>query len=234
MKFEQVANKLFTNTYFLYAMVFFSALSILGYLLANNFDAIVFFALVGVISVNFSRNMAIVLTICLLSTNLLLANKIYEGMTGNTTTTTTTGKTTEEPASTTEPTTTTTTTMTDEEKMKKMMMAKKLQETKSASSTTDSTVIGAEGTDEPFGSMNRDARLDHAATIKQAYGELNAILDPEAIKNLSLETMDLMKEQKKLMASMSSMQPLMAQAQELVQGFKSGGFASAASNAMGK
>lgn len=232
MKFEQTANKLFTNTYFLYAMVFFSALSILGYLLANNFDAIVFFALVGIISVNFSRNMAVVLTICLLTTNLLLVNKIHEGMKSKTTTTTTEEPVAEETV--VEDTTTTETAAADADKKKKMMMAKKLQESKSTSSTTDSSMIGMEGTDEPFGSMNRDAKLDHAASIKQAYGELNSILDPEAIKNLSLETMDLMKEQKKLMASMNSMQPLMAQAQELVQGFKSGGFASAASNAMGK
>lgn len=226
-----MANKLFTNTYFLYAVVVFSMLSILGYLLANNLNAIVFFALVGIISVNFSRNMAVVLTICLLSTNLLLANKIYEGMKSKTGTTEDTTVTEEEPAVTEE------TTTSEEDKMKKMMIAKKLKESKSATSdtTTDTTMtntVGLEGTDEPFGPMS--SKLDHAATIKKAYGELNSILDPEAIKNLTTETMDLMKEQKKLMNSMSSMQPLMEQAQELVQGFKSGGFASASSSVMPK
>jgi hypothetical protein len=108
-------------------------------------------------------------------------------------------------------------------KMKKMMMMKKMKESKSASSDTDSTAMM--GTDEPFGMPEgQGPKLDHAASIKQAYGDLNNILNPEAIKNLTTETMDLMKEQKKLMASMSSMQPLMNQAQELVQGFKSGGF----------
>ena len=225
-----MANKLFTNTYFLYAVVGFSMLSILGYLFANNLNAIVFFALVGIISVNFSRNMAVVLTICLLSTNLLLANKIYEGMKSKTGTTTTTEDTTvteEEPAVEEE------TATSEEDKMKKMMMAKKLKESKSATSdTTTTNTVGLEGTDEPFGPMS--SKLDHAASIKKAYGELNSILDPEAIKNLTTETMDLMKEQKKLMNSMSSMQPLMEQAQELVQGFKSGGFASASSSVMPK
>lgn len=229
MKFEQIANKIFTNTYFLYATVVFSMLSMLGYLLANNFDAVVFFALVGIISVNFSRNMAVVLTICLLTTNLLLANKIYEGMTSKPTA----GKTTEEVDTeevvTEDPEVESTT---DENKMKKMMMAKKMKDSKSTDSESDSTVMGIGETDEPFGPMS--AKLDHAASIKRAYGDLNNILNPDAIKNLTAETMDLMKEQKKLMKSMSSMEPLMTQAQELVQGFKSGGFSSAAASAMGK
>jgi hypothetical protein len=227
MKFEQTANKLFTNTYFLYAMVFFSMLSILGYLLANNFDAIMFFALVGIISVNFSRNMAVVLAICLLTTNLLLANKIHEGMKGKSTAEDTTVA--EEPVvAEEEPVVADEATTSEEDKMKKLMIAKKMKESKSTTSETETSMpIGMEGTDEPFGPMS--AKLDHAASIKQAYGDLNNILNPDAIKNLTAETMDLMKEQKKLMQSMSSMQPLMAQAQELVQGFKSGGFASAAS-----
>ena len=232
MKFEQIANKLFTNTYFLYAMVFFSMLSILGYLLSNNFDAIMFFVLVGIISINFSRNMAVVLTICLLSTNVLLANKIHEGMksggSGKTTDTSATSTT-----AATEDTTATTTTTTSEEDKKKQMMEKLLKQASEKNTTAQTDVAK---TDEPFESMREEgnkkkgANLDYASTIRQAYGDLNNILDPDAIKNLTSETMTLMKEQKKLMDSMSSMQPLMAQAQELVQGFKSGGFANTASS----
>jgi len=227
MKFEQTVNKLFTNTYFLYAMVFFSALSILGYLLSNNFNAIVFFALVGVITINFSRNMAVVLTVSLMATNLILANKIHEGMKSKKTTTTEEEAVLEEepvleeelPVA--EDEVSTTESEEKKNKMKKMMMMKKMKESKSASSDTDSTAVM--GTDEPYGNM-KGAKLDHAASIKQAYGDLNNILNPEAIKNLTTETMGLMKEQKKLMQSMSSMQPLMNQAQELANTFKTGGF----------
>ena len=229
MKFEQTVNKLFTNTYFLYAMVFFSALSILGYLLSNNFNAIVFFALVGIITINFSRNMAVVLTVSLLATNLILANKIHEGMKSKKTTTTEEEAVLEEepvleeelPVA--EDEVSTTESEEKKNKMKKMMMMKKMKESKSASSDTDSTAVM--GTDEPFEMRKgQSAKLDHAASIKQAYGDLNNILNPEAIKNLTTETMGLMKEQKKLMQSMSSMQPLMNQAQELANTFKTGGF----------
>jgi hypothetical protein len=45
------------------------------------------------------------------------------------------------------------------------------------------------------------------------------VLNPEAIKNLTKETMELMGEQKKLFASMNEMGPLLAQAQEMLAGF---------------
>jgi len=199
-------------------MVIFSVLSILGYLLANNLDAVVFFALVGVISVNFSKNMAVVLAICLLATNVLMANKMYEGMESKKT------DTTEDPE-----TEGTTTEDSSADKKKKMMVAKKIKDSKDSSSDT-SPMIGTSDTGDSFRPMHEkeDVELDYGASIKNAYKDLNNILDPDAIKNLTAETMGLMQEQKKLMASMNGMQPLMQQAQELVQGFKSGGFANTA------
>lgn len=77
---ESSLNTLFTNKYFLYAIVFLSATSNLGYLLANNINAVGFFIIVGIIMVNFSKNMAVVLTVCLVATNFLVATKSREGM----------------------------------------------------------------------------------------------------------------------------------------------------------
>ncbi len=234
MKFEQMANKIFTNTYFLYAMVIFSALSILGYLLVNNLDAVVFFALVGVISVNFSKNMAVVLAICLLATNTLMANKIHEGMKSKKTDTEDTTTDDAKTDDTTTDDTTTDDTATDDaaDKKKKMMIAKKMQDSKNDSSNSSDTspMMGTDDAGDSFRPMREkeDVALDYGASIKNAYKDLNNILDPDAIKNLTAETMGLMQEQKKLMASMNGMQPLMQQAQELVQGFKSGGFANTA------
>jgi len=77
---ESSLNPLFTNKYFLYTIVFLSATSNLGYLLANNINAVGFFIIVGIIMVNFSKNMAVVLTVCLVATNFLVATKTREGM----------------------------------------------------------------------------------------------------------------------------------------------------------
>ena len=55
--------------------------------------------------------------------------------------------------------------------------------------------------------------------IYSSYQDLNSILDGDAIKSLTSETMALMKEQKNLMASLGDMQPFMTQAKELLDGF---------------
>ena len=129
MKFEQTMNKVFTNTYVLYGLFGYSVLTILGYLLMQNFDAIVVFALVGIIAKNFSRNMVVVMFVCLISVNILLPNfklmtRVHEGLKsmGKETDETTTDETTTDEATTDE--TSTSTSTTDEDKKKNMMMMK--------------------------------------------------------------------------------------------------------------
>ena len=81
MQLKNQAIKLLTNKYFLYAMVFLSATNMIGYLAMNRLNAVIFFALVSLITYHFNKNMAIVLLIALVATNLLMANKrIREGL----------------------------------------------------------------------------------------------------------------------------------------------------------
>lgn len=95
MSFTDQASKIITNKYFLYFMVFISATNVLGYLITNKINAVAFFALVGFLTSNFSKNMAVILLVALLATNLLMANKtMREGLENATTDTTTTSTTT--------------------------------------------------------------------------------------------------------------------------------------------
>lgn len=230
MKFEQTLNKIFTNTYVLYGMFVYSIVTILGYLFMQDFTAIVVFALVGIIAINFSRNMAVVLFICLSTVHLLipnfkLMNKVHEGLksmgsTDDTTDTTTDAKDTS--------------TMSDEDK-KKMMMMKKMKDSKSGSDssstsgsskmtkpTSDSSVESSSDNTSGFRPMEEKEgqdKLNYGASIHNAYQDLNSILDGDAIKSLTSETMELMKEQKQLMASLGGMEPFMKQAKELLDGF---------------
>jgi hypothetical protein len=81
MNFSKEASKLLTNKYFLYFTVFLAATNILGYLVTNKFNAIVFFALIGLLTHQFSKNMAVVLLVAVLATNFLMANKmVREGL----------------------------------------------------------------------------------------------------------------------------------------------------------
>lgn len=81
MNFANEASKLLTNKYFLYFIVFISATNVLGYIVTNKTNAVIFFALVAFLMTSFSKNMAVVLLVAVFSTNLLMANKsMREGL----------------------------------------------------------------------------------------------------------------------------------------------------------
>jgi hypothetical protein len=119
MSFASEASKLLTNKYFLYFISFLAFTNVIGYLVTNKINAVIFFALICILMINFSKNMVVVLIVAIIATNLLMVNKsIREGFKEGvdetleeTTDTTTTTPTTD--ATTTTPTTDATTTTTD-------------------------------------------------------------------------------------------------------------------------
>jgi hypothetical protein len=81
MNFASEASKLVTNKYFLYFIVFLAASNVLGYIVTNKINAVIFFALVAFLMSNFSKNMTVVLIVSIVATNLLMANKsMREGL----------------------------------------------------------------------------------------------------------------------------------------------------------
>ena len=56
MSFASEAAKLLTNKYFLYFIAFLAVSNIIGYLVTNKLNAVVFFVLVCILSYNFSKN----------------------------------------------------------------------------------------------------------------------------------------------------------------------------------
>ena len=81
MSLATEASKLLTNKYFLYFMVFLAATNVLGYLVTNKLNAVIFFALVSLLTYQFSKNMAVILLVGIIATNFLMANKtMREGL----------------------------------------------------------------------------------------------------------------------------------------------------------
>ena len=81
MSFASEASKLLTNKYFLYFIVFLAVSNVLGYLVTNKLNAVIFFALICLLMANFSKNMVVILIIAIVATNLLMANKsMREGL----------------------------------------------------------------------------------------------------------------------------------------------------------
>ena len=82
MSFANEAAKLLTNKYFLYFIAFLAGSNVIGYLASNKLNAVIFFVLVCILAYNFSKNMAVVLIIAMIATNLLMVNKsMREGFT---------------------------------------------------------------------------------------------------------------------------------------------------------
>ncbi len=212
---ESSLNKLFTNKYFLYAVLFLSATTNLSYIMANNLNAIGVFVFVAILMVNFSKNMAVILTVSLLCANFFVASYgSREGMENQS-----------EEAASEEPT----------EGVKK---DKKKKDTRSSTNNNDGVIIPpmeeeVEVDSDTFTSdIFKDSKLDGEKTALNAYKDLDSILDPNAIDKLTKETMELMKQQQNLFSSMQSMTPLLTQANTLLKGFdvtKLQGIASAAS-----
>lgn len=66
---------LLQNKYVLYAMLFISLMNIIGYLAVKNFDAIAFFILLALLTIYFTRNMIIILFICIVTTNFYIGGR---------------------------------------------------------------------------------------------------------------------------------------------------------------
>ena len=236
MNFKKEAAKLLTNKYFLYFMVFLSATNVLGYLVTNKFNAIGFFVLIGLITYHFSKNMAVVLLISLVTTNFLIANnKIREGLENatddkdvNVEVSSVVEKAVEvNPELEDTINAVKSSTNNDEVKQKLEDKADKLKskglgdKIKSVVETDASSneVKPKEASTENFGK----SRLDYAATIEESYANLDNLLGSDSIKQLSTDTQKLMQQQQNLFNTMNQMVPVLEGAKNMLKGFDIGG-----------
>jgi len=75
------SHKMFSNKYFLYAVVAASILTNYMRIVDCHYEVVGFFILVGIIMMNFSKNVAVVLTVCLLLTQIIMTGKaMQEGL----------------------------------------------------------------------------------------------------------------------------------------------------------
>ena len=245
MSFSSDVSKLLTNKYFLYFIVFLTATNILGYLVTNKLNAIVFFALVGLITYQFSKNMAVILLVAIVATNFMMSSKMMrEGLEN--------GSPALEKASERDPdiqiaseaVKNSTSNAEAKEKLKggtapatASPTTTQMQNTDIIDPNNDDLNASSEeaGAPEGFGEKmsngkgNRNGksgpRLDYAATIEQSYGHLDEVLGGDAIKQLTKDTQSLMSQQQNLFNTMNQMVPVLEGAQNMLKGFDIGGLA---------
>jgi len=206
-------------------VLFLAVASLLGYMMTGNMRAVIFFILTGYIVSVFNKNMIVIITTPLLLTSILMVGShIKEGLENAT-------PTVEEPAIE-EPAKEgpfgycpgTKTNRDDESgtNCPKETISSSL--TQAASDIAGPPPLGAPDSTkvgEPMTTMYKknDNRIDYAATVEDAYDDLNKILGGDGIKRLTDDTQKLMGQQLQLAEAMKGMSPLLNQAKQLLSGF---------------
>ena len=91
-----------------------------------------------------------------------------------------------------------------------------------SSSNNTSSDVKPSSTDEAMNNISggkKQARIDYASTMEDAYDDLNKILGGEGISRLTNDTNKLMEQQLMLADAMKNMGPLIDSAKALMQGF---------------
>jgi hypothetical protein len=230
MKIPSALHNLLTNKIVLNIVCVLSALNMIGYLVTNNFTAILFFIVLAILIVQFNKNMIIVLGIPLILVNFFVALGLSKNIEGNTTM----GDATNDGA--TKDNATKDNATKDNATMK--TADKPAKKTGQGLPITPLDPVSTE-TDEAFevGRAKRGgSKIDYASTVEDAYDQLNSILGSEGVKRLTDDTQKLMQQQMQLAESMKGMgpmikqlEPMMNQAKGLLEGMggdgKDGGMA---------
>jgi hypothetical protein len=246
MNLQKTFSSLMTNKYFLYFIVVLSAVNIIGYLTMNNTDAVIFFALLGFIMFNFSKNMTIVLLVSMIATNLFMVSKPFtsfeafsegnEGPTKIGTQKQSEGKggsdvelegievkdavqkyILEEGDVAEED-------VVEEEEEEVVKPKKKPTTTTTAKKPTkkvepiSSKTGRSEGFDLSPAPVKKSSHIDYATTLEDAYKNLEKMLGNGGLQNLTTDTKKLMDQQTKLFNSMENITPMLAQAQQMMKG----------------
>ena len=199
----------------LYVVLFVAITNLFAYLMLRQFEAIVFFLIVGFLSSYFSKNMIIIMLVAILSTNFLIGTKLIgkkvkeglEGMKKDTVKKDSAKKSTD-----------------IKEGMDAVVAAPgckdkdgkpipcKIKE-KFAALSPASIHEGDEGTDH---------KVDYASTLESAYDNLDKLLGSDAIKTMTEDTQRLAEKQQLLMGNIKQLQPMMQTAGKMLDGLNVG------------
>jgi hypothetical protein len=206
MGFKSTVSNLLVNRTFLNVVFIVSLLNVIGYIAYGNLHAVIFFILIAGIVGHFSKNMTVVLLIPLFLSNLfVLSQSKREGME--------TATTKEEVKENVDP-----------EKVKDTI--KKINEKASTKQGLPITPIHenapvATSTAEESFEVGRGKKggydIDYAATIEDAYDELNKVIGGDGIQKLTADTQQLMNQQLQLTKAMQGFAPMLENMKPLME-----------------
>lgn len=201
-------EKMLTNKTLMYVISVLAIFVLLGYLKIRNLSAIILFLSTGLVTMYFSNNIIVILLVSILITSIFASNisRTREGFEDKKEETPQTPE--EIPAP----------------KMKKEDVEKE-----------PTNVVPNVPKIDNFANNNsknkKSSTIDYAATVEDAYSQLNGLIGSEGVANLTKDTKNLMDHQLKLAESMKSMGslvdglgPMLSQAQQIMGGLDNKSF----------
>lgn len=236
---------LLKNKNALYVVLFLAVANLFSYLMMKQLDAVVFFVIIGFLTTYFSKNMIVVMLTSMISTFFLvqlnLLGKVQEGMgsraegtTGAAGTNAAAG-TTGAAARTTDAAGTTdaaATAATDEKTPEAMTNPPDATIPIGKEDRAAITAGNAKPKPESFQQQLNPARynsaddddtprhkpkIDYAATLENAYDNLDKLLSSDAIRNMTADTGRLAEKQQKLMGNIEKITPIMDKATSILK-----------------
>lgn len=231
--------KLLKNKYILYILLIISIVNVLGYIALEKYSSLALFVVIGLLTTYFSKNMSIILLSAIVVTSAVTANNqlregFEEGATNNINNkvkstvnkinstvnnvlkTTATKSNTQSPASSNTSKKTNTNACTKDSDCPKGKCENKKCVVKSPFQNNVPPSSPAPINDESDESIGD--RIDYAATMEQAYDNLQKMLGKDGMKSITAETQKLVSQQKDLMGTLNSMAPILTSAKETLAG----------------
>ena len=215
MKVEQLLK----NKYVLYAVLFVAITHVLGYLTIRDYRSLTLFVAIGLLTTHFTKNMTVTLLSAIVFTGMFATSNLLEGMTHG-----------------------------EEEDKEEESDDKPNKEEKPVSTKKSSTSSNKEDDTCPEGKncdkKSKDGftqqnvpsstpaaateseeddqigkRIDYAATLEQAYDNLQGILGAKGMDGLTKETQKLISQQSSLMKTLNTMTPVLNNAKSTLDKF---------------
>lgn len=205
-------DQLLNDKNVLYIIFVVAILNLLGYLITNNLEAVVFFLIVGFLSTYFSKNMIIVLIIAIVTTSIFATTRtpkiIYANKEGMGTMRAQKKKQMQIKKQILQ---------NNSDEQKDSSIRDRISSNRNDSSESESEIEGMDGIHgEPQNQSKAKGtgnRIDYANTLEKAYENLQSSIGKEGIRGLTEQTAGLLNQQKELMDNINSMQPFLQTAE---------------------
>jgi hypothetical protein len=211
-------NSLLKDKNVLYVVLFIAITNIFGYLMLRNFDAIVFFFVVGFLSTYFSKNMILVMIIAMISTNLLVGIKLLGSYKEGMATSNSAGSSSADSKPASKP----------DSKAGAPSSALKLPNTnkkksKMIDNMTTLSPASLDGSDDDTTDVIQGAKpkINYASTLESAYDNLDKLLSSDSINKMTEDTQRLAQKQQVLMGNIEKLVPFIGKAENLLKGMNS-------------